>query len=73
MDAAKKGLAESGETKAAAKGDLPVTNKAFNADVTSAAGLHQDCMPKAGDFEVETASRGEELKALAMVCEPDKG
>ena len=62
MDAAKKGLAESGETKVAAEGDLPVTTKPFNADI-----------PKAGDFEVETTSRGEELKALAMVCEPDEG
>merc|ERR1719237_720308 len=66
MDAAKKGLAESGETKAAAAGDLSVTTKALNEDVTAVAGLHQDCMTKAEDFEAETTSRGEELKALAM-------
>jgi len=66
MDAAKKGLAESGETKAAATGDLGVTTKALNEDVKALAGLHQDCMTKAEDFEAETSSRGEELKALAM-------
>merc|ERR1719284_594233 len=66
MDAAKKGLAESGETKAAAEGDLSVTTKALNEDINALAGLHQDCMTKAEDFEAETTSRGEELKALAM-------
>ena len=66
MDAAKKGLAESDETKAAAEGDLAVTTKALNEDVTALAGLHQDCMAEAADFEAETTSRGEELKALAM-------
>jgi len=66
MDAAKKGLAESGEIKAAAEGDLTVTTKDLNEDVTALAGLHQDCMTKAEDFEAETTSRGEELKALAM-------
>merc|ERR1719379_1632579 len=62
MDAAKKGLAESGEIKAAAEGDLSVTTKDLNEDVTALAGLHQDCMTKAEDFEAETTSRGEELK-----------
>jgi hypothetical protein len=66
MDAAKKGLAESGEIKAGAEGDLSVTTKDLNEDVTALAGLHQDCMTKAEDFEAETNSRGEELKALAM-------
>jgi len=66
MDAAKKGLAESGEIKAAAEGDLTVTTKALNEDVTALSGLHMDCMTKAEDFEAETQSRGEELKALAM-------
>jgi len=66
MDAAKKGMAESGEIKAAAEGDLSVTTKDLNEDVTALAGLHQDCMTKAEDFEAETNSRGEELKALAM-------
>merc|ERR1719456_959491 len=66
MDAAKKGLAESGEGKAAAEGDLGVTTKDLNEDVNALGSLHQDCMTKAEDFEAETTSRGEELKALAM-------
>merc|ERR1719281_71645 len=35
MDAAKKSMAESGESKAAAEGDLSVTTKALNEDVTA--------------------------------------
>merc|ERR1719333_1877273 len=66
IDAAKKGLAESGEIKAAAEGDLAVTTKALNEDINALADLHQDCMTKAEDFEAEVTSRGEELKALAM-------
>merc|ERR1719506_1010132 len=66
MDAAKKGLAESSEIKAAAEGDLGVTTKDLNEDVNALGSLHQDCMTKAEDFEAETTSRGEELKALAM-------
>ncbi len=72
MDAAKKGLAESDETKAAAEGDLAVTTKALNEDATALAGLHQDCMAEAADFEAETTSRGEELKALAMATKAVK-
>jgi chromosome segregation ATPase len=66
MDAAKKGLAESSEIKAAAEGDLGVTTKDLNEDINALGDLHQDCMTKAEDFEAETTSRGEELKALAM-------
>jgi len=66
MDASKKGLAESSEIKGAAEGDLSVTTKDLNEDVSALASLHQDCMTKAEDFEAETTSRGEELKALAM-------
>merc|ERR1719174_3331675 len=51
MDAAKKGLAESGEIKAAAEGDLSVTTKNLNEDVTALDGLDEDCMAKAEDFE----------------------
>merc|ERR1719367_2737509 len=64
MDAAKKGLAESSEVKATAEGDLAVTSKALNEDISALADLHQACMTKAQDFEAETTSRGEELKAL---------
>merc|ERR1719333_854370 len=66
MDDTKKALAESGEIKAAAEGDLAVTQKALAEDIAALANLHTDCMTKAQDFEAETTSRGEELKALAM-------
>jgi len=66
MDDTKKALAESGEIKAAAEGDLTVTQKALAEDVAALGDLHTDCMTKAQDFEAETTSRGEELKALAM-------
>jgi len=66
MDDAKKGLAESNEAKASAQGDLEVTNKALAEDRRTLGNLHMDCMTKAQDFEAETTSRGEELKALAF-------
>ena len=66
MDDAKKGLAESNEIKASAEGDLAVTNKDLAEDRKVLGSLHMDCMTKASDFEAETTSRGEELKALAM-------
>merc|ERR1719468_1436918 len=66
MDDAKKGLAESNEIKASAEGDLEVTNKDLAEDRNVLGNLHMDCMTKASDFEAETTSRGEELKALAM-------
>merc|ERR1719502_360057 len=62
---AKAGLAESGETKAAAEGDLAVTQKDLDADIKELAELHHECMTKAEEFEEATKSRGEELKALA--------
>merc|ERR1711957_1117654 len=65
MDAAKKGIAASTEKKATAEGDLEVTKKDLAEDVTAKATLHHDCMTKAANFEAETKSRGEELKALA--------
>jgi len=66
MDETKKALAESGEIKSGAEGDLAVTQKALAEDIAALGSLHQDCMTKAQDFEAETMSRGEELKALAM-------
>jgi len=65
LDAAKKSLAASGETKATAQGDLTVTSKALAADIATLSDLHKDCLTKAQDFEAETKSRSEELKALA--------
>merc|ERR1712242_695615 len=65
LDASKKALAASGETKATAEGDLTVTSKALAADIATLEDLHKDCLTKAQDFEAETKSRSEELKALA--------
>merc|ERR1719361_636713 len=65
MADAKSSVSKSGVIKANAEGDLDVTQKALDADVTSKADLNRDCMEKAQDYEAETKSRGEELKALA--------
>jgi chromosome segregation ATPase len=65
LDKAKKGLAGSQEAKATAEGDLSVTSKDLDEDVATLSTLHADCMKGAEDFEAETKSRGEELKALA--------
>jgi chromosome segregation ATPase len=65
MDAAKKGLSESQETKANAEGDHKVTSADLEEDLKTKATLHSDCMNGAEEFELSTKSRGEELKALA--------
>merc|ERR1719482_2326467 len=62
----KKSLGASEESKGAAEGDLAVTTADLDEDVKALATLHQDCMTGAEDFEAETKSRGEELKALGM-------
>merc|ERR1719361_2020278 len=66
---AKKGLAECGEKKANAEGDLDATSKELAADTSALSDLHEECMTKAQDFEAETKSRGEELAALAKAKE----
>mmetsp|Transcript_97839 Transcript_97839/g.262918 ORF Transcript_97839/g.262918 Transcript_97839/m.262918 type:complete len:693 (+) Transcript_97839:77-2155(+) len=65
MESAKKDIAEAGEAKSMAEGDLDVTTKDFKGGAEAKATLHHECMSKAEDFEAETKSRGEELKALA--------
>merc|ERR1719172_523077 len=65
LDKAKKNLATSEKGEAAAQGDRDVTSKDLAEDTKDLATLHQDCMKGAEDFEAETKSRGEELKALA--------
>jgi len=65
MAQAKQSKSESEEGKATAEGDLSVTKKDLDEDLTTLGGLHHDCMTKANDFESETKSRAEELKALA--------
>merc|ERR1719482_975190 len=66
MDKTNKANAATEETKAEAEGELEVTNKDMAEDIAQLALTHQDCMTKANDFEAETASRGEELKVIAM-------
>merc|ERR1719281_2217182 len=65
MDEAKQSKAASEEAKATAEGDLAVTSKDLAEDIKALADLHHNCMTKANDYEAETKSRGEELKALA--------
>jgi len=65
MTDAKTSMATSSEKKSTAEGDLDSTSKTLAADIQSLADLHRDCMSKATDFEAETQSRAEELKALA--------
>jgi hypothetical protein len=65
MDGAKKGLAQTGEQKATSEGELYVTKKDLDADVALIDNLHHDCMMKSQDFESETNSRSQELKALS--------
>merc|ERR1719230_1974621 len=65
LDEAKKNSAACAERKSVAEGDLAATKKDLAEDIKSLATLHHDCMAKASDFETETVTRGEELKALA--------
>jgi len=65
MDEAKQSKSASSEKKATAEGDLDVTSKDLAEDIKTLQELHHNCMTKASDFEAETKSRGEELKALA--------
>jgi len=65
LDEAKKSKSGSEEGKATAEGDLEVTTSDLNEDLHTLGSLHHDCLSKANEFEAETNSRGEELKALA--------
>merc|ERR1719323_1026581 len=65
LDEAKTGIAASNEKKATAEGDLDMTSKNLAEDVTALAELHHECLSKPQDYEAETKSRGEELKAIA--------
>jgi hypothetical protein len=66
---AKKAHSESSEKKSVAIGDLEVTSKDLAGDQQTKAGLHQNCLTKASDFEASTKSRAEELSALAKAKE----
>merc|ERR1719414_490561 len=65
MAEAKKGIAASAEKRATAEGDLDMTSKNLAEDIKALAQLHHECLSKAQDYEAETKSRGEELKAIA--------
>jgi chromosome segregation ATPase len=65
MSEAKASLAANSEEKAEAEGELTVTKKDLAADRQAKDDLHASCMEKAEDFEAETKSRGEELRAIA--------
>lgn len=69
MSKAKKDLAGQKEAKASAEGDLSVTKAALEEDTKLQGTLKRDCLEKAQDFEAETKSRAEELKALAAAKE----
>jgi len=62
---AKTSLSASQETKATADGDLAVTQKDLNQDLSANNALRHTCMTASQDYEVETNSRSEELKAIA--------
>jgi len=61
----KRYIAASKEKKSTAKEDLSVTSKTLNEDMVALSDIHKDCMTKATDYEVESKSRSDELKAIA--------
>jgi hypothetical protein len=65
MAETKKALSEAQNTKATAQGDLSVASSQLKGDEETLSTLHSDCLEKSRDFEAETRSRGDELKALA--------
>jgi len=65
LSESKSGLAATKESKAVNEGDLTTTQKDLREDVKELEELHHTCLGKATDFEEETKSRNDELKALA--------
>lgn len=61
---AKTAYAAAKEAKAAAQGDLALTNKGLIEDEKSLAALKKNCLAKANDFKVQTKTRDDEIKAL---------
>jgi len=61
----KKDKAEAGQKRAEAQGELSVSLKDIKEDRKALEQLHHECMTRAADYEDETKSRGDELKALA--------
>jgi len=65
MSAAKKSSAAAAEKKATAEGELETTQNDLAEDLRTLEELRRNCMSHAQDFEAETVSLGQELKALA--------
>merc|ERR1719356_960083 len=61
---AKAGIAEAGEAKATAEGDLNAASKALDADNKDLAELKQYCATEADDYATDQKNREEELAAL---------
>merc|ERR1719517_156770 len=61
---AKAGIAEAGEAKAAASGDLDAASKALATDNKDLAELKEYCANEADDYATEQKNRAEELAAL---------
>merc|ERR1719382_1187524 len=61
---AKAGIAESGEAKATATGDLEAASNALAADQKDLAELKEYCSSEADDYATDTKNRADELAAL---------
>merc|ERR1719356_2058691 len=66
---AKAGIAEAGEAKATATGDLGAASKALDADNKDLAELKQYCATEADDYATEQKNRADELAAIKAAIE----
>merc|ERR1719221_2466594 len=66
---AKAGIAEAGEAKATATGDLDAASKALAADEKDLAELKEYCSSEADDYATDTKNRADELAALKAAIE----
>jgi len=65
LEAAKNGISETTEHKVKAEGDLAVTSKELDEDKNAKTKVHQQCEGAAETHAAESASREQELQALA--------
>eukprot|EP00928_Gymnodinium_smaydae_P015262 TRINITY_DN15612_c0_g2_i2.p1 TRINITY_DN15612_c0_g2~~TRINITY_DN15612_c0_g2_i2.p1 ORF type:complete len:719 (-),score=280.67 TRINITY_DN15612_c0_g2_i2:64-2058(-) len=65
LEDAKKRKGEAAENKATGEKSAGIATKDVAANTKQLGDMHHDCMNKATEYEEETESRGEELKALA--------
>jgi len=65
LDEEKTAIAEASQGKAAAEGDLSMTNKDLAAATNDLAVVHGDCLTVAADHEATVTSRNEELEVIA--------